>query len=190
MTTEICTLDDTQAERNDAGTAACRVRLRLGGQNPAPAPSARVAWPRRGTTPRGFPRWLGRILGSHPIEIGAGAGGHAAAWLRDGLERITVTEADPHLLARLRARFAGDDRVTVREVDLTAPSAARHSAVVAFNVLEHIEDDVGALREARARLRPGGVVVMLAPAFELAMSRFDREIGHYRRYSKHTLRAA
>ena len=80
--------------------------------------------------------------------------------------------------------------MTVREVDLTAPSAARHSAVVAFNVLEHVEDDVGALRGARARLRPGGVVVMLAPAFELAMSRFDREIGHYRRYSKHTLRAA
>jgi 2-polyprenyl-3-methyl-5-hydroxy-6-metoxy-1,4-benzoquinol methylase len=78
----------------------------------------------------------------------------------------------------------------VREVDFTAPIAGRHSAVVAFNVLEHIEDDVGALRGAQALLRPGGLVVMLTPAFELAMSRFDREIGHYRRYSKCTLRAA
>lgn len=143
---------------------------------------------------RNYTAWLSAHarphLGEHPIEIGAGTGGHAAAWLQDGLERITVTEADPHLLARLRARFAGDDRVTVRRVDLTAPSAGRHSAVVAFNVLEHIEDDVGALRGARALLRPGGAILMFVPAFELAMSRFDREIGHHRRYSKRTLRAA
>jgi hypothetical protein len=130
------------------------------------------------------------FLGDEPIEIGAGAGDHAAQWLAGGVERITLTEADPLLLAALRTRFAGEDRVVVRELDLRTAQEADHSAAVAFNVLEHIEDDVGALRGARNLVRPGGAVVMFVPAFEYAMSEFDRAIGHRRRYTKATLGAA
>jgi 2-polyprenyl-3-methyl-5-hydroxy-6-metoxy-1,4-benzoquinol methylase len=138
--------------------------------------------------------WLASLarpyLGDDPIEIGAGAGDYAEAWLDSGLGRITLTEADPHLLGELRSRFASDDRVAVRELDVTASPQAEHSAVVAFNVLEHIEDDVGALRSARNLVRPGGPIVMLVPAFEFATSRFDHDIGHHRRYTKETLGTA
>jgi SAM-dependent methyltransferase len=138
--------------------------------------------------------WLASLarpyLGDDPIEIGAGAGDYAAAWLAEGVGRITLTEADLHLLGELRSRFAHDGRVAVRELDVTASPDAEHSAVVAFNVLEHIEDDAGALRSARNLVRPGGAVVMLVPAFEFATSRFDRDIGHHRRYTKKTLGAA
>src|SRR6185312_8193629 len=65
-----------------------------------------------------------------------------------------------------------------------------YDAVVALNVLEHIPDDVGALRSFTRLLRPGGAVVLIVPAFPIAMSAFDRAIGHQRRYRKHTLRAA
>jgi hypothetical protein len=56
-----------------------------------------------------------------------------------------------------------------------------------FNVLEHIPDDVGALRAAHTLVRPGGNVVVLVPAFPFAMSRFDRAVGHVRRYTRPTL---
>jgi len=39
-------------------------------------------------------------------------------------------------------------------------------------------------------VRPGGAVVMLVPAFPFAAGRFDRQVGHVRRYTKRTLRAA
>jgi SAM-dependent methyltransferase len=137
--------------------------------------------------------WLASLarpyLADDPIEIGAGAGDYASAWLAEGAGRITLTEADPHLLDELRSRFEHDDRVAVRELDVTTSLEAKHSAVVAFNVLEHIEDDEGALRSARNLLRPGGAIVMLVPAFEFATSRFDHDIGHYRRYTKKTLGA-
>ncbi len=55
--------------------------------------------------------------------------------------------------------------------------------MVAFNVLEHIPDHVAALRAAHRLVRPGGAVVMLAPAFGFAMSKFDRAVGHVRRYT-------
>jgi SAM-dependent methyltransferase len=138
--------------------------------------------------------WLASLarpyLGDDPIEIGAGAGDYAAAWLAAGLGRITITEADPHLLGELGSRFEGDGRVAVGELDVASSPEAEHSAVVAFNVLEHIEDDAGALRSARNLVRPGGAIVMLAPAFGFATSRFDHDIGHYRRYTKKTLGAA
>ena len=87
-------------------------------------------------------------------------------------------------------RFAGDPRVRVRDVDLVTPYEGSHSALVALNVLEHIEDDIGALSAAHRLLRPGGKVVMFVPAFPFAMSRFDRAVGHYRRYRRASLTRA
>lgn len=130
------------------------------------------------------------FLGDHPIELGSGLGDYAQAWLDGGLERIRVTERDPARLAMLKERFADDVRVHADDLDVFNAPPADHSCFVAYNVLEHIEDDVGALRAAHRIVRPGGAVVMIVPAFPFAMGRFDREVGHVRRYTKQSLRRA
>ncbi|MCP4247850.1 MAG: class I SAM-dependent methyltransferase [bacterium] len=56
--------------------------------------------------------------------------------------------------------------------------------VVLVNVLEHLEDDVGALRTIAERLPAGGRVVLFVPAHEALYSQSDRAVGHYRRYSR------
>jgi SAM-dependent methyltransferase len=122
-------------------------------------------------------------LGDDPLEIGSGTGTYAELWLEAGVPRLTVTDLDTSLVGRLRERFAADRRVSVEELDLLEARSGDHSAVVALNVLEHIEDDVAALRQAGGLVRPGGAVVVFVPAFEFAMSRFDRAIGHFRRYT-------
>ncbi|HET8614108.1 MAG TPA: class I SAM-dependent methyltransferase [Actinomycetales bacterium] len=140
-----------------------------------------------------YHRWLTDLvepyLGDDPVELGSGLGDYAATWARDG-RHVTATDADPSRAAHLRRRFAGDPHVSVRDLDVSHPYTGQHSCLVAMNVLEHIEDHVGALRAAHSLLRPGGHVVMFVPAFELAMSRFDREVGHVRRYRVRTLRRA
>jgi SAM-dependent methyltransferase len=127
-------------------------------------------------------------LGDDPLELGSGLGDYAARWRDAGVPRITVTDADPDRLGALRARFAGDPQVSVRFLDLPDAGTAGHSALVMFNVLEHIPDDVGVLQAAHSLVRPGGTVVVFVPAFDFAMSRFDRVIGHVRRYTKDSLR--
>ncbi len=140
-----------------------------------------------------YRRWLADLvrphLGDDPIELGSGTGDYAMEWL-DGLPRMTVTEADDERLKLLQQRFADDERVTVRSLALPASEPGSYSAAVALNVMEHIEDDVAALRGIAAMLRPGGAVVLIVPAFPSAMSKFDRAVGHYRRYTRRSLSAA
>jgi SAM-dependent methyltransferase len=127
-------------------------------------------------------------LGDDPLEFGSGLGDYAATWVRRGQQRITVSDVDSTRRAVLLERFADNPRVTVRDLDVLAPYEAAHSSLVAINVLEHIEDDRGALASAHRLLRPGGKVVIFVPAFPFAMSRFDREAGHFRRYRRESLR--
>jgi SAM-dependent methyltransferase len=139
--------------------------------------------------------WLASLarpwLGDHPLELGSGLGDYARRWLADGVPEITLVERDEDRLAVLSRTFRDDARVRVLDLDVldahAASQAPRHSSYVAFNVLEHIPDHVGALRAAHRLVRPGGHVVMLVPAFPFAMSRFDRTVGHVRRYTKSSL---
>jgi ubiquinone/menaquinone biosynthesis C-methylase UbiE len=147
---------------------------------------------------RHYRRWLADMarphLGEDPIEIGSGTGDYAIEWL-PGVEAFTATEADEDRYKGLVARFSDDEDITVRYLllgearDPSDVDEARHSAAVAYNVFEHIPDDVGALRDMSRLVRPGGAVVLLVPAFPSAMSRFDRAIGHQRRYTRASLGA-
>lgn len=134
-----------------------------------------------------YREWLASLvlpwLGEDPIEVGSGIGDYAATWAKLGYP-ILATEADPGRLAHLQQRFADDPRVRVEHLHAPITKTARHSAVVAYNVLEHIADDVAALRAFGGLVAGGGYVIVLVPAFPIAMSRFDREIGHYRRYRR------
>src|SRR5262249_36598229 len=90
----------------------------------------------------------------------------------------------------LRTRFADDTRVTVLQGSVgAAAELPPFDSAVLINVLEHIEDDDGALRELSARLKPGGRLILWVPAFKLLYSDFDRKIGHYRRYRMPGLKA-
>lgn len=140
-----------------------------------------------------YRRWIVDLvdpwLGDDPLEVGSGLGHYAQEWADRGTA-ITVSEADPSRLAALRRRFDGNPRVRVRELAVPIAEAAEHSAVVAINVLEHIDDDVEALRAFARLVRPGGHVVVYVPAFQIGMSAFDRSIGHFRRYRRGGLAAA
>jgi SAM-dependent methyltransferase len=123
-------------------------------------------------------------LGPDVLEIGAGHGTFTEM-LAGKAARVVASDISERCVSRLRARFSGRESV---EVFLgSVDSAAGHGpfdTVVMINVLEHIEDDDGALRElCRQVLRPGGRVVLWVPAFSFLYSDFDRRIGHYRRYT-------
>lgn len=67
---------------------------------------------------------------------------------------------------------------------------ASFDAVTMFDVLEHIEDAAGALRESHRVLWPGGALVLSVPAYKKLWSAHDEALHHFRRYEKHELHRA
>lgn len=55
--------------------------------------------------------------------------------------------------------------------------------ITAFDALEHIEDDVGALAEIQRMLKPGGVLIASGPAYQFLFAQQDRITHHFRRYT-------
>jgi SAM-dependent methyltransferase len=129
------------------------------------------------------------FLGDHPIEIGSGFGDYAMEWL-SSVDKFTATEADPALLPRLQQEMAAFSNVTVRQILLPTEERADYSCLVSYNVLEHIDDHVGALRSMAGLVRPEGYIVLVCPAFPFAMSPVDIATGHVRRYTRRSMSAA
>jgi ubiquinone/menaquinone biosynthesis C-methylase UbiE len=128
-------------------------------------------------------------LGEHPVEIGSGLGDYALEWIPLS-EKFTATDADPALLTELKKTMAEHPNVDVRQVLLPSEDRADHSCLICYNVLEHIDDHVGALQSMARLVRPDGYVVLVCPAFPFAMSPVDVATGHVRRYTKRTMRKA
>ncbi|GIG60708.1 hypothetical protein Lfu02_50800 [Longispora fulva] len=129
-------------------------------------------------------------LGDDPIEVGSGFGDYALEWA-PRVRRFTCTEAEPTRLRELAERMAVEaPNVEVRQLLLPTDEIGHHTGLVTYNVLEHIEDHVGALRSMSGLLQPGSAIVVVVPAFMIAMSKVDIATGHVRRYTKKTMRAA
>src|SRR5258706_8197347 len=138
-------------------------------------------------------RWFVELaldyLGENPIEIGSGLGDYALEW-SPHFPRFTATEADASRLVLLKERLAGHRHIEVRQMLLPTDEVNEYSGAVSYNVLEHIEDHVGALRSIGRLVRPGGAIVLIVPAFPFAMSPVDVATGHVRRYTKRSMAEA
>ena len=128
-------------------------------------------------------------LGEHPIEIGSGFGDYAKQWI-PLVDKFTATEADPALLPGLEAEMAAYSNVEVTQLLLPTPERADHSSLIAYNVLEHIDDHVGALESMARLVRPEGHLILVCPAFPFAMSPVDIATGHVRRYTRRSMSKA
>jgi hypothetical protein len=116
------------------------------------------------------------------VDIGAGSG-MLGDWLREHHPGINYRfeELSLTLDAALGNQFGAAAR--------HSPNAPiRGSVVTMLDVIEHIDDSGSFLRTVLERMEPGGSLVVTVPALQWAFSSWDTELGHYRRYSKKSLR--
>ena len=130
---------------------------------------------------RGLPR------DADVLEIGPGQGAMSvriAERVRyDGVEADAVAAS----VARPRVEARGG-RLRVGSVDALVGERI-YDAVCAFEVLEHLEDDVAALVRWYRWLRPGGRLVLSVPSQPHRFGPWDVAVGHYRRYDRDELGA-
>ncbi len=117
------------------------------------------------------------------LDIGCGTGGSSLVLARYG-QAIGLDR-------ELRSfRLAMDRPYSHRVVSgaETLPFAdASFDAVVALDVLEHLDDDLAAAREIRRVLKPGGAAVIFVPALNILWGHNDVISHHRRRYTHKSL---
>jgi len=87
-------------------------------------------------------------------------------------------------------RMRGLDKVRNADVLDLPFDAGRFDFITALDVLEHLDDDTGALREFDRVLKPGGRAFIFVPAHRWLWSLQDEVSHHKRRYIGRTLREA
>lgn len=108
-------------------------------------------------------------------------------------ERVVLTDTESVYRSALQNTFG--NRANVEIIDFRLPqipdalSDQQFDTIVCLNVLEHIEDDNASLTAMRNLLEPGGKLVLLVPALPSLYGSLDRALGHYRRYTRKSLRA-
>jgi len=148
-------------------------------------------------SPNGWLRWdvVARLLPTDAtrrlsvLEVGCGQGGFGARLAQR--YRYVGVEPDPVSCAAAKTRVeqaGGDGEVRVGDVSVVRPDEL-FDLVVAFEVIEHIEDDRAALASWVAHLRPGGWLLLSTPAWQKRFGAADEMVGHFRRYDPPVLDA-
>jgi len=149
---------------------------------------------RMGRAPR-FNAWMADVIrpfcGQKVLEIGSGTGNLT----RRLVPRTVYVASDVNPLYLQTLRALTSDRPYL---DVTLTDAANAGSypetpggfdtVICLNVVEHLEDDVGALKNIRRVLSPTGRAIVLVPQGPGAFGTLDEVLGHHRRYTEAQLR--
>ncbi len=117
------------------------------------------------------------------VDIGAGDGFVAEGFVARGAHVIAIDPAASSAQLQRLCALGIDARTEL-------PDDASADVVLLLDVIEHVEDDVALLKRAARQLHTTGVVVVTVPAWPRLFSSHDTALGHHRRYTPATLRAA
>ncbi len=141
-----------------------------------------------------FNGWMADTIlpfcGQRILEIGSGTGNLTRRLIpRD---QYVASDINPLYLHSLQGLTADRPYLDVTLTDVTRGETfprppGGFDTVVCLNVVEHVDDDVGALRNIRAVLAPGGRAIVLVPQGPEVFGTLDEVLGHRRRYTVESL---
>jgi glycosyltransferase involved in cell wall biosynthesis len=140
-----------------------------------------------------FTRWMADVIlpyvGDRVLEIGAGTGNMSVHLMPRSI--YCATDVNAHYLDYLVTLRSTRPYMKVAHTDAmdggTYPGGQAFDTVVALNVIEHVADDSGALRNIWNALGDGGQAIILVPCGPGLYGTLDEVLGHCRRYTEDQL---
>jgi SAM-dependent methyltransferase len=129
-------------------------------------------------------------------DIGSGLGDISGQFDAPGIEEVILSDYDPRMINTLNHTFLPLKNYRVVPLDITDPQVivnhpgGQADTITCINVLEHIKEDVMALKHMGHLLKKKGKLVVFVPALPGIYGTLDRRVDHRRRYTKKTLRSA
>jgi SAM-dependent methyltransferase len=143
-----------------------------------------------------YHRWILSIfapyLGARVVEVGAGTGSFSELLLERRFESLSLVEPSTtmyQLLCRRVEELRPLQNVKTyndvfENVAERIRSTHRPDSIIYVNVLEHIADDVHELNVINKALDTGGRIFIFVPALRWLHGSYDRQINHFRRYTR------
>jgi SAM-dependent methyltransferase len=122
--------------------------------------------------------------GARILDAGCGSGRNMVELARFGT--VTGVELSDTSVALARERQSGEV-IAGSVLEMPFPDHSFELAV-SLDVIEHLEDDLAALRELRRTVAPGGALLVTVPAYQWLWSGHDEINHHHRRYTRRSLR--
>ncbi|AEH02077.1 bifunctional 2-polyprenyl-6-hydroxyphenol methylase/3-demethylubiquinol 3-O-methyltransferase UbiG [Lacinutrix sp. 5H-3-7-4] len=146
-----------------------------------------------------FNRWMYQTIKPYckgkTLEIGSGIGNISTFFLEDDFEMV-LTDIRQNYFEKLNqnfnqySNFLGSEIMNLTDEDFDKKfekHLGKYDTVFALNVVEHIKDDVLAIKNCKKLLKDNGHLIILVPSYQTLYNKFDKELGHYRRYTKTSL---
>lgn len=119
-------------------------------------------------------------------NLGCGSGTFTTMLAEDG---FSVYGAEPDKTPFLTALKRLPQGCTVENKGIfEIDGDNRFDVIIMHDVLEHIEDDVAAIEKIRLLLKPDGLAILSVSALQSLFGQHDIQLGHFRRYSKKSLK--
>ncbi|MBN2612984.1 MAG: class I SAM-dependent methyltransferase [Bacteroidales bacterium] len=145
------------------------------------------------STARNYPKWIisefKPYIGQHVAEVGAGSG-NITALLTEHVEKLVAFEPSENMFPLLKKRFGKVDKITAINNyfgNEYLNFKECFDSLLYVNVLEHIKDDRQEIDFVYKALKPGGYLLVFVPALPFLYGEFDKNVGHYRRYTKKSI---
>jgi glycosyltransferase involved in cell wall biosynthesis len=140
-----------------------------------------------------FTRWMADVVkpyvGDRVLEIGAGIGNISVHLMPRSI--YWATDVNPYYLNYLETLRPTRPYMRVGPTDgmkvESFPKGQDFDTVVCLNVIEHVPDDIGALRNVCETLTDGGTAIVLVPYGPELYGSLDEVLGHCRRYTESQL---
>lgn len=140
-----------------------------------------------------FTRWMADVVrpyvGDRVLEIGAGIGNMSVHLMPRTV--YWATDVNTQYLEYLETMRATRPYMRVAYTDGAKedsfPGGQAFDTVVCLNVVEHVEDDLGTLRNILHALDDGGRAIVLVPCGPELYGSLDEVLGHCRRYTQEQL---
>ena len=144
-----------------------------------------------------YHRWILSIfepyLGTRLVEVGAGTGSFSELLIERPLHSLSLVEPSTAMYEQLRRRMETSKTNLKFYNDIFQNVADQikgsdtPDSIIYVNVLEHIADDVDELRVINNTLNSGGRVFIFVPALRWLHGSMDRQLDHFRRYTRSEL---
>lgn len=114
------------------------------------------------------------------LEIGAGLGSFTRHYITKK-KKILLNDLDNSNLNFLKKKFNNFKNIKFTKNKIKKINK-NFDTIIYLNVLEHIKNDKKEIKDAIMRLNNNGYLIILVPAHQNLFTKFDKAIGHYRRY--------